>query len=168
MSARKDLLLKRLTEEGERTLKYFGALTEAQLAQAVYASGPGWDARGVLAHMLWTERAFNHYNRDVLNGGPGAPDDFDIDGYNAEQTPVYASHAAPDLLSQFEAERAETLRLVSQSAEADFDRQAYHPFLGRTTLEEILKLLYRHTMLHARDVRKALEAGQPLTAASDG
>ena len=157
MSDRKELLLKRLTEEGEKTLAFFRALSEAQLAQPVYDSGPGWEARGVLAHILWTERTFNHYNRDVLGGGPGAPEDFDIDGYNAEQTPLHTALSARELLAQFESERAETLRLVVQSSDADFDRQAFHPFLGRTTLEEMLKLLYRHTMLHTRDVRKALE-----------
>ncbi|MGQ0600563.1 MAG: DinB family protein [Anaerolineales bacterium] len=168
MPGRKELLFKRLTEESEKTLVFFRALNDAQLAQPVYASGPGWDARGVLAHMLWTERAFNYYNREVLNGGPGAPEDFNIDGFNAEQTPLHAHIALPDLLKQFEAERAETLRLVEHSTDPDFDRQAFHPFLGRTTLEEILKLLYRHTMLHARDVRKALDTGQPLPVASDG
>lgn len=168
MPDRKELLFKRLTEEGKKTLTFFRALAEPQLTQPVYASGPGWDARAVLAHMLWAERAFNHYNRDVLNGGPGAPEDFDIDSFNAEQSPLFAHIALPDLLEQFEAERAETLRLVEQSTDSDFDRPAFHPFLGRTTLEEILKLLYRHTMLHARDVRKVLATGQPLRVASDG
>jgi uncharacterized protein (TIGR03083 family) len=156
MPVRNELLFKRLTEEGEKTLAFFRGLNDAQLAQPVYASGPGWDARGVLAHLLWTERAFNFYNRDVLNGGPGAPEDFDIDGFNAKQTPLHTHLPVPELLSQFEAERAETLRIVAQSTDADFDRPAFHPFLGHTTLEEILKLLYRHTMLHTRDVRKAL------------
>ena len=47
-------------------------------------------------------------------------------------------------------------------ADADLDRQGRHPFLGITAVEAMLKLLYRHTMLHERDTRKAIETGAPL------
>lgn len=168
MPTRKELLLNRLTDEGQKTLAFFRGLTQTQAAQRIYLDGPQWSAREVLAHLLWTERAFNAYNRDVLNGGPGVPEDFSIDGFNAEQTPQHADISLALLLSQFEHLRAETLALVAQLADADFDRVAFHPFLGHTTLEKILQLLYRHTMLHSRDVRKVFETGQPLPVSGEG
>ncbi len=158
MSDRRETLLKRLTEEGRKTVAFYGALSEAQLQQPVYADGPQWRVHDLLAHLVLTERTFHHYNRDVLDGGPGVPTDFDIDGFNAEHTAAGRAVAAATLLQQFESARAQTLALVAAMTEADLERQAYHPFLGQTTLEQILKLLYRHSMLHERDARKALEA----------
>jgi hypothetical protein len=68
-----------------------------------------------------------------------------------------------DALAQdFAAARAQVVVLVERLAEADLDRRGRHPFLGDASLEDILKLLYRHTMLHERDARKAIETGQPL------
>lgn len=155
-------MLKRLQEEGQKSVAFFSALTPAQFDQPVYSIGPAWRVRDVLAHLALAERLFNHYNREVLQGGPGAPEDFDIDGFNAEHTAEGRAAAPAALLALFQAARADTLALVAQMADADFDRRAFHPFLGHTTLDQILKILYRHTMLHERDARKALEAGQPL------
>jgi len=56
----------------------------------------------------------------------------------------------------------ETVNLVRGMSEADFDRIGRHPWFGRVPLENMLKLIYRHNMLHERDIRKALETGQPV------
>jgi hypothetical protein len=152
-----ETLLKRLVEEGQKTIAFFGALSEAQLQHPVYADGAQWQVRDLLAHLALVERTFHHYNRDVLNGGPGVPTDFDIDGFNAAHTPEGRQTPVAVLLEQFKAARAQTIALVADMTEADLDRRAYHPFLGHTTLEQILKLLYRHAMLHERDARRVLE-----------
>jgi len=64
-------------------------------------------------------------------------------------------------VTQFEVARAATAAMVAGMAEADFDRIGRHPWFGRVPLEQMLKLVYRHNMLHERDVRRALETGQP-------
>jgi len=53
---------------------------------------------------------------------------------------------------------------VQKMQESDLERKGRHPFLGITTLEEMLKLIYRHTMIHQRDIRRALEADRPVDA----
>jgi hypothetical protein len=40
--------------------------------------------------------------------------------------------------------------------EADLDRQAHHPWLGFDRVEKFVKLVYRHNMIHQRDVRRTL------------
>ncbi|MDW8325754.1 MAG: DinB family protein [Anaerolineales bacterium] len=157
MSGRRETLLKRLGEEGEKTIAFFSALSEAQLQQPVYADGPQWRVRDLLAHLALVERTFHHFNEDVLNGGPGVPTDFDIDGFNAAHTEEGRRTPVAVLLEQFKSARAQTVALVASMTDADLNRRAYHPFLGQTTLEQILKLLYRHAMLHERDARRALE-----------
>lgn len=156
MPSRQETLLKRLAEEGQKTIAFYSALSEAQLQQPVYADGVQWQVRDLLAHLALVERTFHHYNQDVLNGGPGVPTDFDIDSFNATHTAEGRQTPAAVLLEQFKLARAQTIALVAAMTDADFDRWAYHPFLGHTTLEQILKLLYRHAMLHERDARRAL------------
>lgn len=160
MPSRQETLLKRLTEEGQKTVSFYRELSAAQLQQTVYTEGAAWQVRDLLAHLAWVERTFHHYHQDLLNGGPGVPHDFDIDGFNAAHTAAGRTTSVSVLLDQFESARAQTVALVARLADADFDRQAYHPFLGQTTLEQVLKLLYRHTMLHERDARKALEGNK--------
>lgn len=159
---RKDNLLKRLTEEGQKTYTFFSGLSEGQLSQQIYSDGPQWRASDILAHLVLAEGLFAYYNRDVLNGGPGAPEDFNIDAFNAEHTPEGRTATMADSLTKFQAARVETIALTEKMQDADFDRPAFHPYLGHTTLEQILKTLYRHTMLHERDIRKVLETGQPI------
>lgn len=165
MPSRKDLLLKRLTEEGAKTAVFMRALADGRLGrlgQQVYTTGPEWQAGDLLAHLVSAEQTFLVYTRDALAGGPGVPGSFDIDAYNAAAVEARRGADPETLAAEFEAARAETVALVRSLDEADLDRIHFHPWLGRAPLEQILKLLYRHTMLHERDVRKALETGQPV------
>ena len=162
MANRQELIVKRLTEEGQKTAAYFRTLSEADFAQQVYTTGPLWRVRELLAHFVSAEQTFVFYGRDILAGGSGAPDDFVIDEFNATQVAGMKDAAPADLVAQFEAARAETVALVRGMGDADFDRIGRHPWFGRVPLENMLKLIYRHNMLHERDIRRALETGQPV------
>ena len=157
-----DLILKRLQDEGQKTAAFFRSLTDAQAQRQVYTTGPQWRVRDVLAHFVSAERMFALYGRQILAGGPGAPDDFVIDEFNATQVAGLKDVSIADLAAQFEAARAETVSIVRDMADADFDRVGRHPWFGNVPLENMLKLIYRHTMLHERDARKAIETGAPV------
>ena len=159
---RQELIVKRLHEEGQKTAAYFRALSEKDYAQQVYTTGPEWRVREVLAHFVSAEQTFVFYGRDILGGGPGAPEDFVIDEFNATQVAGLKDAPPADLLRQFEAARAEIMDIVHGMADPDFDRIGRHPWFGRVPLGQMLKLIYRHNMLHERDVRRALETGQPV------
>lgn len=165
MPSRKELILTRLADEGRKTAAYFRALTPAELAQTVYTAGPGWRAQDLITHIASAERNIARLVADILAGGPGAPEGFDIDAFNAAETAARPAPPMEDRVRDFEAARAATLALVASAAEADLDRQGRHPFLGITSVDAMLKLLYRHTMLHERDARKAIETGAPLAGA---
>ena len=162
MSNRQELIRKRLVEEGRKTAAYFSSLSEGQLVQWVYTTGPRWLARDVLAHFVSAEQTLLMYSQQVLAGGSGAPEDFVIDEFNAIEVAGLRSQPAPVLVTQFEAARAATVEMVTGLADPDFDRIGRHPWFGRVPLEQMLKLVYRHNMLHERDVRRALETGQPV------
>lgn len=164
MSDRKALILKRLTDEGAKTVAFFRGLAASQWQQQVYTTGPEWGALELLIHFISAERTLVFYHRDLLNGGTGVPRDFDIDAFNAQDVAgLKAANDSPEaLVAKFERRRADTIALVQSMTESDLDRATFHPWFGDTTLETILKLVYRHNMIHQRDIEKAITTGQPV------
>lgn len=160
MPAAQDLVLKRLHEEGQKTAQYFRTLTPEQFQQQVYTTGPLWRVRDLLAHFVSAERIFEFYGRDILSGGPGAPEDFVIDEYNATQVGGLRDISTDELIAQFVQARTKTVELVRGMTEPDLQRIGRHPWFGNVPLGNMIKLIYRHNMLHERDIRKALETGQ--------
>jgi hypothetical protein len=117
--------------------------------------------RQVLCHFVSAERAYVRNLRDLLSGGQGAPDDFVIDDFNAREVASMGDLAPADLIARFEATRAATVALVQGMDDSDLTREGRHPFFGWDRLEKFLKLIYRHTMLHERDIRRALQRHAP-------
>ena len=162
MATRQELILKRLQDEGRKSAAFFRSLNAQQLAQVVYTTGPQWRVGDVLAHFVSAEQTLLLYGKQVLAGGSGAPEDFVIDEFNAIEVAGLRGQAAESLAEQFEQARAATVSMVAGMVEADFDRIGRHPWFGRVPMEQMLKLVYRHNMLHERDVRRALETGKPV------
>ena len=96
--------------------------------------------------------------KDVLAGGSGAPEEFKIDRFNENEVAGLDLLPFQDLLVEFETLRSGNVQLVQGMTLTDLSRLGRHPFLGMTTLEEIVKLLYRHNQIHQRDIRKALQS----------
>jgi len=153
-----EFLAERLQTEGEKTTAFFAALSPAQWQTPVYTEGQTWTVRSVLAHFVTAEQGFLKLFADIGAGGPGATEDFDIDRYNARQQEKTRDLTAADLLEQFQATRAQMIALVTSLTEEDLQKQGRHPFLGLTTLAEMVKMVYRHNQIHLRDLRKLLES----------
>jgi hypothetical protein len=164
MPDRNDLILNRLQTEGAKTAAYFRQLRPDQWNQQVYVSGAEWGALDLLRHFISVERTFLFYSRDAANGGPGVPRDFDIDAFNAREVQALrnAAQSPAELIAEFELQRAETIRFVEALDDDALDRIGFHPWFGDTSQENIFKLLYRHIMLHQRDLHRALETGRPV------
>jgi uncharacterized protein (TIGR03083 family) len=151
-------LTERLKAEGEKTAAGFAGLTPEQWDLPVYADGQTWTVRSLLVHYVTAEREMLGLFADIRAGGTGAPEDFDVDRYNAIQQRRMARLSPNELLDQFAAVRAECIAYVSGLDTADLEKPGRHPFLGMTTLGEMIKLVYRHNQTHHRDIRRALSA----------
>jgi hypothetical protein len=156
MSKRRDLIGKRLKEEGAATLAFLQGLETDHWEQSIYSEGSQWTVRQVLCHFVSAEHGFQMLARDILDGGGGAPEGMDIDIFNEKEVGAMSDREPADLLPEFEQLRAETVDLVREMSETDFDREGRHPFFGRSSLEKLFKLIYRHNMIHLRDIRRAL------------
>jgi len=150
-------LAERLKKEGEKVVTYFSALTDEQWKTEVYTEGDTWTIRNVLAHFVTSERGLLMLFERICQGGPGSPDDFSIDLYNARQQEKTREMTPQELLKQFVDVRANAVEWVSGLSNDDLVKEGRHPFLGQVQLVEMIKMLYLHNQIHFRDFRKLVE-----------
>lgn len=149
-------LSERLRLEGERTLEYFRALETHQWQHTIYTEGTHWSVKDLLAHFVITEMGIYRLIAAILSGEPGSPEGFDLDAYNERKVASLVDTGPEELLSQFVQARSETVGLVAGLGPDDLTRTGRHPWLGIAPLEDIIKLMYRHTQIHQRDIRRSL------------
>ena len=149
-------LAEKLDTEGERFSTIFRGLTGAQWDLEVYTEGTVWTIRDVLSHFVTSERGLLKLFQEMRLGGAGVPDDFSIDRYNAGQQGKTKGLNPSELLEQFKSIRAETVAWVSELKESELDITGRHPYLGKTALREMIKMVYVHNQIHYRDIRKQL------------
>ena len=150
-------LAAKLKTEGEKIVSIFSALTDEQWQTEVYTEGTTWTIRNILSHLVTSERGLLKLFEQIRLGGSGAADDFSIDRYNAAmqaRTQELTPHA---LLEQYKAIRADAIAWTSALSEADLEIQGRHPFLGITSIREMIKMLYIHNLTHYRDMKKAMK-----------
>ena len=150
-------LADKLTSEGERFVTFFSALTDAQWQTDVYTEGTTWTVRNVLSHFVTSERGLVRLFEQVRQGGAGAADDFSIDRYNASQQEKTKELSPLELLEQYKSVRADAVTWVLGLQESDLEKTGRHPFLGQTTIREMVKMLYLHNQMHYRDMKKVLK-----------
>lgn len=149
-------LADKMLVEGEKTVEFFRALSRIDLERTLYADGGQWTVGQVLAHFVGAEIGMTRLVQGILNGGEGSPEDFDLNLYNERKVASMEGQSAADLLAQFAAARQASAAMVRGLSDADLACTGRHPWLGVATLEDILKLMYRHNQIHQRDIRKAL------------
>jgi hypothetical protein len=155
-------ITKRLANEGLKTMDFFRAIAAEDWDKPVYTNGAGWTVCQILMHLLNAEQGFHHLISDIMLGGSGAPEDMDLDEFNEQQIDHQTCDNPERTLNALAQARVTTIEIVRGLQPADLAREGRHPFLGITTVDKMLQLIYRHTMLHQRDIRRALDQGQPV------
>lgn len=151
----------RLQEECEKTTEFFKNLQPHDWSQQVYASGIKWGVKQVLAHLISAETAYQNLMQDVLSGESLTPYDFDIDLFNQRELSAAETISAHELIEAFCNIRAACIEFTNTLSESDLYKTGYHPRSGDMKIDEIIKLVYLHNMMHQRDVQKALQRGDP-------
>jgi len=149
-------LAEKLRSEGEKVVAIFAGLADEQWQTEIYTEGTTWTVRNVLAHFVTSERGLIKLFERIRQTGDGSPDDFSIDRYNAKMQERSRELTPQELLGQYKSIRAESIAWISSLAESDLDKQGRHPFLGMTSIREMIKMLYIHNLTHYRDMKKVL------------
>jgi len=150
-------LAEKLKAEGDKFTSIFSGLTDEQWQMEVYAEGATWTIRNVLAHFVTSERGLLKLFEQIRRGGAGASDDFSIDRYNAAMQERTKSATPRELLEQYKTVRAETVGWTLGLSDDDLQKQGRHPFMGTSTIRDMLKMLYIHNLNHYRDMKKVLK-----------
>lgn len=157
MTNSSEQIVKKMSGEGEKILNFFTELPISMWDQQIYSDGAEWTVHEILAHIVEAEGSLYRLFSNILKGGTGVPQDFDIDRYNAAHVEKLAEKTTEELLSLFQELRAQMVEFVGGLSEADLEKTGNHPFLGESTLEGMLRVFILHPNLHIRDIRKAFE-----------
>lgn len=149
-------LANKLKSEGEKFVAIFAGLTEEHWQTEVYTEGTTWTLRNVLSHFVTSERGLIKLFEQIRQGGAGSSKDFSIDRYNASMQARTKDSTPRELLEQYKSARSESIAWISSLSEPELEIQGRHPFLGMTTLREMIKMLYLHNQIHYRDMKKVI------------
>jgi hypothetical protein len=156
MSDTPEHLAERLKEEGEKVSRFYRELSPQQWGVGVYTEGSCWTARQILVHFDVTETNIAWLIKDILSGGKGAPENFNLDEFNERTVAARKDLNTDDLLDRFADHRRETVDLVRNMSTQELGMSGRHPYLGVAPLMEIIKLMYLHNQIHLRDIRRVL------------
>jgi len=158
MAERIDELVARLRKGSRKTAEIFSSLNDEQLKTVLYEGPPTWTVRDLLAHFLSAEQGLLRIMQDVAAGGPGAPEGFDYNAYNADEQARLAGVSPQALLADLAAAREVTIAWVAGLDETDLERAGRHPALGEVTLEVFVNAIYGHQLMHMRDLQALLQS----------
>jgi hypothetical protein len=150
---RVDELMARLRKGERKKAEILGGLSDDQWQAVLYEGPPTWTVRDLLAHFLSAEEGLLRVAQDIAAGGPGAPEGFDYDGYNAGEQARLAGLSPQALLADLAQVRHAAIEWVAELGETDLDRTGHHPALGEVTLETIINTLYGHQLMHMRELQ---------------
>ena len=150
-------LAQKLKLEGDKFYSLFAGLADEQWQMEIYTEGETWTIRNVLSHFVTSESGLLKLFERIRTTGEGASEDFSIDRYNAVQQQKTKEMPARELLEQYKEVRSNSVAWVSGLKEEELEIKGRHPFLGMTTIREMLKMLYIHNLTHYRDMKKVLK-----------
>jgi uncharacterized damage-inducible protein DinB len=145
-------LAEKLKSEGEKFISFFSKLTDEQWQKEIYTEGSTWTIRNILSHFVTSERGLLKLFEKIRQGEAGSPDDF-ITATTLPCSPDPGT-TPQELLEQYKSIRAESIAWTMSLSDADLEKQGRHPFLGMTTIREMIKMLYIHNLTHYRDMKK--------------
>jgi hypothetical protein len=155
-------IVERMTESGEKTVAFFRAIPPDKLTTHIYTDGSAWNIMQILYHFVDAERQLCRVIINVLAGGEGAPEGYDVIAHNERRVAKMNDDWTLDkLLDAFSEGRKTTLAAIASVTDSDLDRMGRHPVLGVRPLAELIKVIALHNKMHQREIQEALEKAQP-------
>jgi hypothetical protein len=138
--------LEQTYQELEQTLDSF---TEPEIQRA--SSNEGWSGLDVLAHLTTIEERTRGQINAALNGLDWSPAE-EINAYNERQVGARRGHTLQQLRADLAKEHEQTLSLLKNATEADFDKEFTHPRRGRITLAQLCEQTVNHVRTHSSEI----------------
>jgi hypothetical protein len=159
--SRIDSLLAKLEKGHQKTREYFKRLSPDEWQGSIYGD-PDWDARNLLAHYVSAEQHLLELAENVASKGPGAPEGFDLDRFNADEQDRLRGQTKQELFDALDYAHQATVNWAITLSDEQLDRKGKHPVLGEISVEDMLTAIYGHQILHMRDItRRRKETPHP-------
>ena len=152
MSERVNELVSRLRKGATKTMEILSSLTDDQRKTVLYEEPYPWTVRDLSAHFLSSEVGLLRIMQDIAANGPGAPEGFNYNEFNAQEQARLAGLPPRQLLADLATAREATIAWVAGLSDADLDRVGHHPALGQINLETFITAIYGHQLMHMRDL----------------
>jgi hypothetical protein len=149
-------LVDKLISSGRKTRDFFQEIEGDDWNQQIYSEGANWSVHHILAHFVASEASITKLIKFILRGNPGVPENFDIDAFNEKEITCFSKLPTDMILQRFMERRGETIQMLLEMSDADLETEGRHPWLGVVSVEDMIKLMYRHNQIHQRDIRKTL------------
>ncbi|MGD8963736.1 MAG: DinB family protein [Desulfobacterales bacterium] len=159
MNDRRTQIIAELNKNMEDTITFFRSLSPDKLNIQVYQDGAQWTVQQVLAHFITIERSMQWLFKNILSGGPGSTEGFDVERFNRTQPKKYDGKTIDELIAEFRSVRNDTMEIVDSMSDPDFDREGLHAFHGHGKLERFVIWAYEHVALHLEDLQQRLQKG---------
>lgn len=138
------------------TPKEFARLVDGQSDEVLGKPGSDgeWGVVEILPHMRDWEEVYLEWIRNLLNEDTPTLEVVDDSLWSIEHD--YTNEHVPDVLGRFSELRAEVLRVLESVEDADWQRRAVHPQLGRINLHQLADRMCDHDAKHLQQARDAL------------
>jgi hypothetical protein len=154
---RSEILVQKLEKGLRNTLLFFSNFKVEEWDQVIYLDHV-WTVRSILVHFLSAEQELLRLAQDVVEGGSGVPDGFDIHAFNQSAQETQTDQDPSNLLSALASARQRTIAWTSSLTDEQLDRSGRHPALGEISVEAMLNAIWGHHLLHIREIREHLKA----------
>lgn len=153
MSETRESLRQRLLQSQQAVLDQALAMDEAARRTPVNA---GWSAQDLLAHLASAELGHCQVIRRLLAGESTLLPGFDLDAFNQAEVAARRAHTLPELITEYQANRAATLALLETVGDEDWAKAGPHPGGFDTTVEGVFRVITIHEKRHLREWQAAL------------
>jgi hypothetical protein len=153
---KKEIIRDKLARCRQDLLGFLGELDERDWEAVVYSEGAEWSATDLLRHLVDAERGMTMLITRILEGGEGAPADFDLTRWNARVIEKEKEKTAGQLVKEIKENRPVLLEVIASLGEGDWGKRGRHASLRIMSVEEICHLIADHERNHVEDMRQAL------------
>lgn len=149
-------LVDKFQEQGEKVINFVNSIPDGVLDKQLYDDGAQWTIRQTLVHLVESEESIPKLLNNILAGGEGVPSDFDLDRYNLSKVKRIGELGKDEIISRLTDLRKETIAFIKGLLEEQLEISGRHPFLGESTIQEMLRIMLVNSNGHLRDIRKAI------------
>lgn len=131
-------------------------LKEEDLNLQVQDKEGGWTVIELLRHVQNSERGMTGTINAVLEGGEGAPADFDLKRYNAKTLEKMGDLTLEEIKSNMIKYRARTLEVLESVTKDDWEKTGRHATLDIFTVKRFFEIISWHQRHHMKVIQEKL------------